>query len=141
MANAIANQPEQVGRVYRLLLIAFALQIAGRLVDLRWHATHEEFEGGIEQLQAHWLIWFATLLVIAAAVVGLRVSPTPSHRQGYALTLIANLAYVAVAVVHFFQHLNHLEVDWTHVLLVLTNVLGLVGIIWLVAIRARTRTT
>ncbi len=140
MADAIANQPERVVRVFRSLLAAFALQIAGRLLDLRWHATHEEFEGGVEQLQAHWLIWLATLFMTAAAIVGIRITTVPSQRRGYALVLIANLAYAVVAVIHFFQHLNELEVDWAHVLLVVTNVAAVLGIIWVIAARVRART-
>jgi hypothetical protein len=135
----VANQTERVVRVFRLLLVAFALQIAGRLLDLRWHATHEEFEGGIEQLQAHWLIWLATLLMTAVAIIGIRITTVPSQRRGYTLVLIANIAYVVVAVVHFFQHLNELEVDWAHVLLVVTNIAAVLGIIWVIAARVRSR--
>ena len=110
------------------------------MVDLRWHATHDEFEGGAEQLQAHWLVWLATLFMTAVAIVGVRAPSVPSQRRGYALVLIANLAYAVVAVVHFFQHLNELEVDWAHVLLVVTNIAAVLGIIWVIAARVRTRT-
>ena len=43
----------------QLLWATLIVQVAGRLIDARWHATHDEFEGASQQLQAHWLIWLA----------------------------------------------------------------------------------
>ena len=122
--------PARASTQFRMLLVGFAGQIAGRLVDLRWHATHEEFEGGAEQLQAHWLIWIATLFVIVVAAGATRHEVARATKSAYLVVLGANLAYAVVAVIHFFQHLNHLEVDWTHLLLAVTNVAGAVGVIW-----------
>jgi hypothetical protein len=139
MAQPIETQAERDRRLFRLLLIAFAAQVAGRLVDLQWHATHEEFEGGFEQLQAHWLIWLATLFMTAVAMLAVRYRDQPSLWRGYLVVLLANLAYAVVAVIHFFQHLNQLEVDWTHVLLALTNVAAFVGVLWVMAARLRLR--
>lgn len=113
-------------------MVAFVAQIAGRLVDLRWHSTHEGFEGGVEQLEAHWLIWIATLLAIWIASVGVRAVTDARQRRGYWIVLGANLAYAAVAVVHFFQHLDRLEVGWAHFLLAVTNAGAAVGVIWVV---------
>ncbi len=122
-------------RLFVTLIAGFAGQIAGRLLDFRWHSTHSEFEGGEEQLEAHWLIWAATILVIVCAAVGVRDRPDRAERLRYAVVLWANVAYAAVAIVHFFQHLNHLEVDWAHFLLGLTNVVGAAGVVSLIGLR------
>jgi hypothetical protein len=61
---------EANSRLFPALLIGFGAQIAGRLIDLQWHLTHEEFEGAVEQLQAHWLIWLTTVFVIGVAAIG-----------------------------------------------------------------------
>ena len=140
MAKA-AQQADQEHRVFRLLLIGFFAQIAGQLVDLQWHATHDEFEGGMEQLQAHWLIWLATLFVTVVAVLGWRQVSDEYQRRGYATFLIANLIYAVVAVIHFFQHLDRLEVDWTHISLAITKVVSVVGVLWVIAARVRRRST
>lgn len=69
-------------RLFSALLIGFGVQVAGRLVDLQWHLTHEEFEGRAEQVQAHWLIWLSTIFVIAAAALGVRDVREPGERRG-----------------------------------------------------------
>jgi predicted permease len=126
-------------RVFLGLLIAFAGQVAGRLVDLRWHLSHEEFEGGAEQLQAHWLIWLSTVFVFAVAVVARREVGDPGQRLGYAVVLGANVAYGFVAVIHFFQHLDHREVDWAHLLLAVTTIAAAFGVVWVVAARLQSK--
>lgn len=125
-------------KLFRLLLMAFVGQIAGRLVDLQWHVTHEEFEGAAEQLQAHWLIWLSTLFVLGVAAIALREVRAPT-RRGYLVVLVVNLAYAIVAVVHFFQHLDHREVDWAHLLLAVTSIAAAVGVIWVIAARVSSR--
>jgi hypothetical protein len=120
--SQMATEQAAESRMFSILLIGFAGQIAGRLVDLRWHLTHDEFEGGLEQLQAHWLIWLATAFVLGVSAAALQRVTDSGERRGYGIILSANLAYGAVAVVHFFQHLNGSEVDWAHVLLVVTSV-------------------
>jgi hypothetical protein len=132
-------QADTSRKVFTALLIGFGAQIAGRLVDLRWHLTHDEFEGGIEQLQAHWLIWLATLFVLWVAVRGLRHAESGGERRGYQIVLVANLAYAVVAVIHFFQHLDRLEVNWAHLLLAITGIAGAVGVLWIIAVRFRSR--
>lgn len=126
-------------RLFRALLIGFGGQVAGRLVDLQWHLTHEEFEGAVEQVQAHWLIWLATVFVIGVSAVALRTIQEPRQRWGYVLVLSANLAYGAVAIAHFFQHLNRTEVDWAHLLLVITGIAAAVGVLWVLLARLRSR--
>lgn len=134
------KQPNEASsRLLPALLVGFGAQIAGRLVDLRWHLTHEEFEGAVEQLQAHWLIWLTTAFVIGVAVVGVRDVDDPGQRRGYLIVLVANLAYGVMAVIHFFQHLNRLEVDWAHLLLAITSIAAAVGVLWVVAARFASR--
>jgi hypothetical protein len=63
-------------KLFPALLIGFGAQVAGRLVDLQWHLTHEEFEGAGEQVQAHWLIWLATVFLLGSPspVSGMRMN-------------------------------------------------------------------
>ena len=135
----MAIQAETSRKLFNALLVGFGAQIAGRLVDLRWHLTHDEFEGGVVQLQAHWLIWAATLFILGVAVRGVREVESQGERRGYEIVLVANLAYVVVAVIHFFQHLDRLEVDWAHLLLAITGIAGAVGVLWVIALRFRSR--
>lgn len=135
----MAIQAEVSRKVFTALLIGFGAQIAGRLVDLRWHLTHDEFEGGIEQLQAHWLIWLATLFVLGVAVRGLRYAESQGERRGYQIVLVANLTYAVVAIIHFFQHLDRLEVDWAHLLLTISGIAGAIGVLWVIAVRFKSR--
>ena len=108
---------------------AFVVQVAGRLLDLRWHQTHKEYETGRDQITAHSLVWLGTLLVIAVAAWALRNGPSKAERKGYLVVLWSNLLYVVVAILHFIQHLNHQEVDWAHISLALTNVGSVVGVL------------
>jgi hypothetical protein len=132
-------QTQTTRKLFTALLIGFGAQIAGRLVDLRWHLTHDEFEGGAEQLQAHWLIWLATLFVLGVAVRALVDAENQGERRGYQIVLVANLAYAVVAVIHFFQHLDRLEVDWAHLLLAITGITGAVGVLSVIAAHVRSR--
>lgn len=118
--------------IFRALLAAFAVQVAGRLLDIQWHRTHDEFETGRDQVQAHWLVWLGTVLVMGVAVWALNAVISRSERRGYLTALLANAAYAVVAVFHFVQHVNHQEVDWTHVSLALTNIAAVLGIILVV---------
>lgn len=127
----------QESRLFRALVAGFVAQVAGRLVDLGWHVTHDEFEGAAQQLEAHWLIWISTAFVLIIAALALRDVREEGQRRGYAVVLAANLAYAAVAVIHFLQHLDHLEVDWTHLVLAVTSVAAVLGVVWVVAARFR----
>lgn len=122
-------------KLFRLLLVGFVGQIAGRLVDLQWHLTHDEFEGAAEQLRAHWLIWASTIFVVGVAIASVRSADQPNQRRGYLIVLVANLAYAGVAVIHFFQHLEYLEVDWAHLLLAITSIAAAIGVLWVIATR------
>ncbi len=116
-------------RVFAVLWGAFGVQIGGRLLDLQWHRAHPEFETAQDQVTAHWLVWLGTLLVIATAAIALRpAGPVGIERIGYRVTLWSNVIYLVLAVLHFVQHLNHHEVDWTHVGLAVANVAAAAGV-------------
>ncbi len=134
----MAGSDQRRNRIFVALLIGFGGQVAGRLVDLQWHLTHDDFEGGLDQLQAHWLIWLATAFVLWVAASGLRGAGEPAGR-GYLIVLVSNLVYAAVAIVHFFQHVNGLEVDWAHFLLLVSNIAAVVGVVWVVIARLAPR--
>jgi hypothetical protein len=127
--------------MFRPLWGAFAVQIAGRLLDFWWHATHDEFETGRDQITAHWLVWLGTLLVLAVAVWALRAVLSEPERRGYFVVLWSNALYGVVAVFHFIQHLNHQEVDWAHVSLALTNIGSVIGVLMVTWVRFRRRST
>ncbi|HEX2240514.1 MAG TPA: hypothetical protein VHJ82_05170 [Actinomycetota bacterium] len=83
------------------------------------------------------MIWIATLFVVGVAITALRRGLEGAERRRHLLVLASNLAYIVVAVVHFFEHLNHEEVDWAHFLLGATKIAALVGVMWVIATRAR----
>ena len=114
----------------RQLWLAFAIQIAGRLLDFWWHATHDEFETGGDQLQAHWLVWIGTVLVLAVGLRALRQGVEGQVRNGYLVVVWANALYIPVAVAHFIQHMNLQEVDWAHVGLAVTNIASAIGVLY-----------
>ena len=125
-------------RLFAALWGAFAVQIGGRLLDLQWHRTHPEFETAQDQVTAHWLVWLGTLLVIATAAIALRAAGSVGvERVGYRITLWSNLLYLMLAVLHFVQHLNHQEVDWTHIALAVANVAAAAGVFTVTAGRAK----
>ena len=123
------NALDRSATLFRALWVAFVVQLAGRLLDFRWHATHDEFETGRDQVTAHWLVWLGTLLVLAVALWAVREPLPPGERRGYVIVLWANGLYVPVAVLHFIQHLNREEVDWAHVALAVTNIGSVVGVL------------
>lgn len=122
------------------LWAAFAVQVAGRLLDFWWHSTHEEFETGRDQITAHWLVWVGTLFVVVVAIRALRDDSTSAERPGYRVVLWSNVLYVVVAVIHFVQHLNHQEVDWAHIMLAVTNIGSVVGVVMATASKRRRKT-
>ncbi len=116
-------------RLFQLIWLGIAVQVAGELVDLRWHATHDEFEGAGEQLEAHWLVWLGTLMTLApATAAAARVSP--GRNGGLVLTLAAGAVYVAVSVWHFAAHASGTDPELAHVLLALGKIGMLAGVIW-----------
>jgi hypothetical protein len=114
-----------LGRIRRLrfaVLIGAVAMTAGRAVDLRWHATHPEFETGADQLQAHWLAWLGALILLVAAVIG--VSRRLYQSPGFVILAVSGVAYAGVAVWHFWLHNQLRDPALPHVLLALSQ-LGL----------------
>ena len=117
-------------RALKVLWTVFAVQVAGRLLDLWWHATHDEFESGADQVQAHWLVWLGTALVLVVGVRALGPASDRSVRVGYLVLVIANALYVPIASAHFIQHVNREEVAWAHIGLGTMNAIGAVGVLY-----------
>ena len=113
-------------RLLQALWATVLLQLAGRLVDLRWHLTHPEFEAASQQVEAHWLVWLAVLASIGVAVFAI-AGPSAAAMAGYRVVLIAGLVYTAVAVWHFIEHAHHHDPQVAHVLLALSQLAMLVG--------------
>jgi hypothetical protein len=109
-------------RALRALWIAVVVQLAGRLLDLRWHLTHDEFEGTSQQLEAHWLLWIGVLATVAVAAWTVARPERIGGHAGYVLTLAAGVFYVPVSVWHFIAHANGEDPGLAHVLLGLAMV-------------------
>jgi hypothetical protein len=91
------------------LWAGIVVSVAGRLLDLRWHATHQEFETGADQLQAHWLAWLGAPLVLLLVAAGAWRGRAHLRNRAITLTLVGAVAYGLVAVWHFWQHTRHQE--------------------------------
>jgi hypothetical protein len=112
-------------RIWRLrvtVLLGAVVLTAGRLLDLRWHATHEEFETGMDQLQAHWLAWLGAVVLLAVGAVAVRSAVYRS--PGFVVLFASASLYAVVAVWHFWLHQQLRDPDLPHVLLALSQ-LGL----------------
>jgi cytochrome bd-type quinol oxidase subunit 2 len=108
----------------RTLWIGLVLLVAGRVLDLQWHASHDEFETASDQLRAHWLAWVGALVLLVGAGIAVRErhrSPMP------AVLLIGAVGYAAVAVWHFYEHSQLRDPDLPHVLLAISQILMFVG--------------
>jgi hypothetical protein len=117
----------------RGLWIAIAVQLAGRLLDLRWHLTHDEFEGTAQQFEAHWLLWIGVLATIAVAVAALRSRASDSARKGWWALLAGAVAYSGVAVWHFIEHADGNDPELAHVLLGVAQVAMVLAAIFITA--------
>jgi hypothetical protein len=99
------------------------VQLLGRLLDLRWHLTNEEFEGVSEQFEAHWLLWLGVLGTLLIALLAARQPETPQpERRGYLFLLGSGLGYSGVAVWHFIEHANGNDPELAHILLGITQI-------------------
>lgn len=116
------------------LLIAIGVMLLGRLLDLRWHVEHDEFEGTSQQFEAHWLLWIGVLMVLVVAAVGVRERIGGSGTQ---LVLLSAVLYVPISIWHFVEHANGADPELAHVLLGITNLAMVVGAVvaWLNARR------
>ena len=124
----------------RWLWVAIAVQLAGRLVDLRWHLANDEFEGTAQQFEAHWLLWIGVLATLVVAVLIWR-SPLRDVSRGGALGIVSGtVAYVGVSVWHFVEHANGADPEVAHLLLGITQTVVLIAAIVLtVSARRRPR--
>jgi hypothetical protein len=119
-----------------------ALQVAGQVIDLRWHATYPGFERAADQLQAHWLIWLAVLVTLVVAAVGARQVPS-GWSSGYRLLLLAAVGYGLSSAWHFWEHANLRDPVAPHVLVALGKAAILAGAVsaTVVSRRRRVRST
>jgi hypothetical protein len=116
------------------------LQVAGQVIDLRWHATHPGFERAADQVQAHWLIWLGVLVTVVVAAVGARHVPS-SWYSGYRLLLLAGLAYALSSAWHFWEHAQLRDPAAPHVLVALGKAAILAGAISATVVSRRRRVT
>lgn len=115
---------EPSARLSLALWIGFGVSIAGRLLDLRWHVTHDEFETARDQLQAHWLAWLGALVLLVAAGIAI------THREAspaLSAVFVAAAGYTVVAVWHFYEHSRHRDPDLPHALLAVTLIVMLLA--------------
>jgi hypothetical protein len=115
-----------------------ALQAAGQVVDLQWHATHPGFERATDQLRAHWLIWLGVLVTLGVAAVGTRQLPTRWY-TGYRLLLLAGLGYALSSAWHFWEHAQLRDPAAPHVLVALAKAAILAGAISATVVTRRRR--
>ena len=109
------------------LWAATAVAIAGRTVALRWHATHDEFETGSDQFQAHWLAWLGTAALMTVAAVALRRRVSPP--VGLQLIVGGGVGYAMVATWHFWLHSQHRDPDLPHMLLAVSQLVLAAGLV------------
>ena len=126
-------------RPLRALWIALSLQLIGRLLDLRWHLTHDEFEGTSQQLEAHWLLWLGVVATIGAAAVAASAPERPAGWSGYVVTLLSGALYVPISVWHFIEHANDADPELAHVLLAVAQIGMVTGVIVATVIARRER--
>jgi hypothetical protein len=127
----------------RALWVGGILFAAGIVRDQLWHATHDEFEGTSQQVEAHWLLWLGFLVVLAVAVLAVVRLSSGERHPGFAVVLAASIVYLPVTVWHFGAHANDVDPELAHVLLAIGDATILGGVAWTVATslarRARTR--
>jgi hypothetical protein len=105
--------------------VGIAIQIAGRILDGRWHATHDEFEGASQQLEAHWLLWLGVAVTLVAAGLALARLSRAERNLGFSVLFASGVFYTGVAIWHFIEHANDNDPEVAHVLLAI----GQLGII------------
>lgn len=115
-------------RVVVGLWVGFGAFVAGRVLDWRWHATHDEFEGPAEQLQAHWLAWLGAVILLVAAVISVREGGRAPN-VGTVAVLVGAVAYVVFAAWHFYEHAQDRDPEALHLLLVAAQLIMLGGVL------------
>jgi hypothetical protein len=117
-------------RLRYVALVGAVLMTAGRAVDLRWHAIHDEFETGADQVQAHWLAWLGALVLLAVGLAGMR---RLYRSPGYVILATSGVLYAGVAVWHFILHNQLRDPLPPHVLLAVSQLGLYIGTGFLVA--------
>lgn len=102
--------------------------IVGRLIDLVFHATHEEFETAVDQIQAHAVVWLGVVVLLAAAM---RALSRRKPEGGYFLLLFGTVLYAGVAAWHFWEHSQLRDPDLPHALLVAATLVMLASVVWI----------
>lgn len=100
------------------------MSIAGHLVDLCWHAAHDEFETANDRPRAHWLAWLGALVLLATAVLAL------VRRRGGPAMIAVLLGAPGVRRCRRVARLregHYRGPDAAHVVLTVTQVVMLVG--------------
>lgn len=116
-----------VKRYVQAIWIGIAIQIAGRILDGRWHATHDEFEGASQQLEAHWLLWLGVAVTLVVSGLALARLGAGKHNLGFTLLFASGVFYSAISVWHFIEHANHNDPELAHVLLGVTQAAMIIG--------------
>jgi hypothetical protein len=115
------------------LWLGVVVMLAGEVVDLRWHLTHDEFETAGDQLRAHWLTWLGAVVALAAAVVA---AWGGAETYGYRLVAGFGFAYAGLGTWHFVEHVNHSDPAVAHVLIAIAKA-GVAGGGVIAAVEAR----
>ncbi len=122
--------------VMRALWVGAGIEVAGLLYDLRWHAAHDHFETGADQVEAHWLAWTGLVVLLVVAFSALLRLPASQRPSGLVVVAAAASARAAVTVWHFWEHLNERDPALPHVLLAVSEVTMFAGVV-LVALQVR----
>ncbi len=117
----------QAALLRRVLWVGVALQLAGTAIDLRWHATHEEFETAGDQVQAHFVLWLGVLVILAVSALAVRRTGPERGNVGYVLAAVSGTAYAIASVWHFIEHANGSDPAAAHVVLYIFWALVLAG--------------
>ncbi len=128
-------------RVLTAVWVGLGLWFAGRLVDARWHATHDEFEGTSQQIEAHWLAWLGVAVTLVVAVAGARRFAALRRSGGVRTLVAAGALYAVVGIWHFIEHANGSDPEVAHVLLALANAGMVIGAIVLTLSLRRRRSS
>jgi hypothetical protein len=113
----------------RAIWLGIVFQLAGRLLDLRWHLTHDHFEGAADQLQAHWLAWLGILVTAVATTLAVTRLGPRARNLGYPIALLGCAVYIPAAIWHFIEHASGSDPELAHVLLTIGQVTIIAGAI------------
>lgn len=116
-------------RFLQAVWVGIAVQIAGRILDARWHLTHDEFEATSQQFEAHWLLWLGVAITLVASGLALARLSRAERNSGFAVLFASCVFYSGIAIWHFIEHANHNDPDVAHVLLAIGQIAMIAGAI------------